>query len=50
MKTWKIAELNIHWENTNMAQNIRNVGELQNEDWNRLILSIFSYRILKYNL
>ena len=39
-----------HWENQLMAQDIRTVGELKSlhlDDWNRLGLSVFAYRILK---
>ncbi|KAI4291644.1 WNK lysine deficient protein kinase [Pancytospora philotis] len=38
------------WENKLMAQDIRTVGELRSlhqDDWNRLGLSVFAYRILK---
>lgn len=38
------------WENKLMAQDIRNVGELKSlhqDDWNRIGLSVFAYRILK---
>lgn len=38
------------WENKLMAQDIRTVGELKSlhqDDWNRLGLSVFAYRILK---
>lgn len=38
------------WENKLLAQDIRTVGELRSlhhEDWNRLGISVFCYRILK---
>lgn len=43
-------ELVSSWENKLMAQDIRTVGELKSlhqEDWNRLGISVFAYRILK---
>lgn len=43
-------ELVPSWENKLMAQDIQTVGELKSlhqEDWNRLGLSVFAYRILK---
>lgn len=43
-------ELVSNWENKLMAQDIQTVGELKSlhqEDWNRLGLSVFAYRILK---
>jgi serine/threonine protein kinase len=39
-----------NWENKLMAQDVRTVGELKSlhqDDWNRLGLSVFAYRILK---
>lgn len=43
-------ELVSSWENKLLAQDIQTVGELKilhQEDWNRIDLSVFSYRILK---
>lgn len=43
-------ELASGWENKLLAQDIQTVGELKSlhlDDWNRLGLSVFSYRILK---
>lgn len=48
----KIDRLGIatNWENTLMAQDVRTVAELKSlhtDDWGRLGLSVFAYRILK---